>query len=75
MDAYPVDNPRLKRYYDRVWEVASEFDSFELEHIYFEDNSLARRGFNDAFVDRSPEAREYAKSAREYMVIKCSSLS
>jgi len=50
-----VDKPSLKRYRKRVRQLASQFASFKLEHIYSQDNSdarsLARAGFHTIFVD------------------------
>ena len=55
-----VDTPWLKRYCDRVRELASQFWSFKLEHICSKYNSdaraLAREGFYNTFVDRSNRA-------------------
>ena len=74
-----VDTPWLKRYCDRVEELASQFESFEVEHIYYEDNSearsLAREGFYNTIIDRSSRAEREVlqscsnpESAREYIL-------
>jgi hypothetical protein len=70
MNEYTIDNPRLKRYYDKVWEMASDFESFGLDHIYFEDNSkadfLTCCGFKNTFVDWSSEPLEYIMDGYKY---------
>eukprot|EP00253_Pinus_taeda_P031975 PITA_31975 len=65
-----VDTPWLKRYCNRVRKLTSHFQSFQMRHIYSEDNSdaysLAWVGYNSTFVDQSNSVeREILRRCRD----------